>query len=385
MAKQTRSPATPVPDQGIPFLTDPPHVQKDMAEWHRRWQAFQTAGRNRVSWVDDEQPCYWLPKDVINILARRTPVSGPSTRERKPIITEEEAKVEHTFRDLCQTFSTSMVGVWQGEPVHYTPLLPLHITATALGQLGVVEQTNVDKILAAVAAQSEEVEEERRQQLAYAGKLTFDPQYRRERDDLRTIWETLDPKPQFPLGLSPSEQKIPLPAQGSQGSQSEQTDDAVAFRDRTTHFLRRWELSSLATWDLPVPQTPTGPISLALAQALFGPDHHFNFFPNYYGIPSSRNIRQEIRETQEEAGKAMGINAELPLIDLSARAGHGSESENAFRLWVIESAAIQRFSGRHGLATRLIEAFANQLGCLVDRVNRIRKLYIPFLNLASEA
>jgi hypothetical protein len=95
----------------------------------------------------------------------------------------------------------------------------------------------------------------------------------------------------------------------------------------------QWELSEPATWDLPVPQTPTGPITLALALKQFGPDHLVDMYPNYYRIPSRRNVAREINTTQRDAGKAKGMGKRLPLTCLSTHTGSLSECETALRLW----------------------------------------------------
>jgi hypothetical protein len=96
---------------------------------------------------------------------------------------------------------------------------------------------------------------------------------------------------------------------------------------------------------------------------ILGPDHVGTFFPPYYDTPSTQDLREELRSQQRSSAKGAGIKAEFPLTNLSARGGSASERENAFRLWLIETAARQRYVGRRGLSERLVEAFAEMLGC----------------------
>jgi len=139
--------------------------------------------------------------------------------------------------------------------------------------------------------------------------------------------------------------------------------------------MRKWYLARLASWDLPLVQGPLEQAPLGLARHVLGPDDTGVFFPGYFDIPSGQDVRAEIRERQEAAAREVAIGVEFPLTDLSARAGSASAWENAFRLWLCERAVLQRYAGRRELFSRLIEAFADMLGCSTERVKQLRRLY----------
>jgi hypothetical protein len=220
----------------------------------------------------------------------------------------------------------------------------------------------------------------RHQQVADAGWHTFQRAYRSELAALRLLWDALEVKPQWPLEAPPGDQQ-PLPViAGSVDPSHRLPEKTAAFHDEATRFLRKWQLACLVTWDLPLPQGPLEQVPIGLARHILGPDHIGSFFPGYLDIPASQDLREELRGQQGSAGKNAGIATEFPLTDLSVRAGRASAWENAFRLWFVERAVQQRYPGRRGRTARLVEAFSTMLGCSVDRVKQLRKIYQPFLS-----
>src|SRR5262249_48658678 len=128
---------------------------------------------------------------------------------------------------------------------------------------------------------------------------------------------------------------------------------AVQFLDEAGAFLRKWQLSELVTWDLPLPQGPLSEIPLGVAAQLLGPDHVAFTHPSYYDIPSGTDLRGQVRDQQARVACDAGIGKDHPLTDIGPRDGRPSGYEAAFRLWLVEHAARQRYGERRGLVARL--------------------------------
>ena len=355
--------------------------------WAPRWEEFC---RQHPSWGErgSEQPVYCLPAVVVDALARSKEAVGSEHRTSPAVITAEEAVTEHAFRECCEGFSLSTVGVWRDRPVTYYLLTSASvppISEELLGQLGWSESVKPSLISGAIAAVTHKADGVRHQQLAFVGWLTFHPPYQAELQALGKRWLALTVKPPWPLSASTADQPPVAVRAGSTDPASRVSQETATFLEAMTRFLRKWNLAHLVTWELPVPQGPLEHVPAELARRILGPSSAVSFVPGYHDVPSGQDVREETRELQRASAKQAGVDVEMPLTDLSARGGHASQWENAFRLWLIEWTALQRYPGRHGLATRLVEAFTTLLGCSEDRVKQLRQLYKAALTSAPPA
>jgi hypothetical protein len=295
--------------------------------------------------------------------------------------------VETAFRVCCQQFSSNIVGVWGGWPISY-PLLaapsPLPAISDALmRELGWDRFITLRDAQAGLETLERRGDDIRHQQLAYAGWLTFNHNYQHEKGGLQQRWTNLGVPLPWPLRASTADREPQSVASGEVSVSQILPRDAVTFLEEVSRFLRKWNVVQLVTWDLPLPQGPLAFISTGLARNLCGPDQVISVFPNYYDIPSRQVVRADIREQQEYAARAAGIGDDFPRNNLSPRASRSSELESSFRLWFFERAALQRYRGRRGLTSRLVESFSRLLGCSIDRVNQLRRIAAPFRSIPT--
>src|SRR5262249_32939738 len=114
--RQQQPGTTPSTDAGA---GSHPQVTAGFTPWEPRWQAFLASHPIWHDTVSQGDPVYWLPEEVVKALSRSVVSAGRRTQTRRPVITQEEAAAEKAFRECCQGFSHSAVGVWQGQPVRY--------------------------------------------------------------------------------------------------------------------------------------------------------------------------------------------------------------------------------------------------------------------------
>jgi hypothetical protein len=207
-----------------------------------------------------------------------------------------------------------------------------------------------------------------KQLLGYAGRLTFNPQYRGELAALKARWETLLAPPDFPLK-----------AGKATGLSAPVVEDAT-FSSAVDQFLQKWSLLQLVTWDLPQPQGPLESVPLRVAARLLNPDLPVTAYPPFYDIPSDHDVRGGIRDMQRRAAREAGIELEHPVTDTSARGRAASGYESAFRLWLVERAVRSRYGSLPGLVACLTRVYSDLLGCSTARVKQLRRLYIGFLD-----
>jgi hypothetical protein len=215
----------------------------------------------------------------------------------------------------------------------------------------------------------------------YAGRLTFDEQYRREKADLQRRWWGLPDRPPLPLESNVAD-RPGIPVASIEPYRPFLPDpDVERFLIDFGRFMRRWGLCRMVTWDLPLAQGPAEEVPLGLATSLLGPDHPVDVIPSYYDIPSDFDLRESIRGRQREAAADDGITLEHPVTDISSRAGRASQFESAFQLWLIERAVTSRYGRPRGMITRLTLAFSGYLGVLEDRIPQLRRIYSRFLEV----
>jgi hypothetical protein len=352
--------------------------QGDVRVWQTHWQTLLAAHSTWWARTPQAEPVYWLPKPVVDQLSRKVPSTDKAHRGHPALLDPSEAAAENAFRECCLRYSPSVVGVWHGCPVIYEPLAsssPITISEEQRRDLGWADFGSLQALNAGAEAVQRKAEVARHEQLAFAGWLTFNRSYQKEKNDLATRCANLGISLPWPLLANTADQEpIPMPSPKVRSCEP-LPPQAAAFLEEFTKFSRKWYVNRLVTWDLPLPQGPLEQIPIGLACRILGPNTISSFYPAYFDIPSSQDVRGEIREQQEAAGKQAGIDADFPLTDLSARAGdHASAWENSFRLWFIEQAALQRYSGRRGLTARLLEGFMEEFHCSSDRVEQLRGL-----------
>jgi hypothetical protein len=350
--------------------------------WSIPWKDFCSRCAGWWSRVRSDDPVYAVPETVIDELVRGTKGVGKQIRGRRPLLSPEKAEAERAFLAACLAYAPDTVGVWDGRPVQY-PLFRKtaspRISEQLIRQMKWDEYVPIKSVNSGLEQLAEKADAVRRQQLGYAGAVTFDADYQAERTRLMGRWRLLPVPPPLPIWANTHDREPMVEAPGAGATEALSTDVA-GFLNEAGAFLRKWQLASLVTWDLPLPQGPLESIPLGLARHLLGPGQIVNAYPTWYDIPSATNVRDEIRDQQRFAAEQAGVGTEHPLTHLSPRDGRASTPEAAFRMWFIESAVRGRYGARPGVTTRLDSAFAALFGVTTERVRQVRKHYGAFLN-----
>ena len=345
--------------------------------WQTRWQNFLAHYPNWWKSTPSHEPVYWLPEFVVMELTRET-IKDREHRGHTAVITSEEAQAENAFRECCGGFGASVVGVWEGIPVRYELLGPscsTHISDELIQLAGWDQSKSKNALDSELGKLQLKTTGDAHQRLAYAGKLTIRDEYQKEKLSLYAQWRKLNSQIDWPLLANTADREAVAMLRKEIDTNRTLPDNAQSFLEQATTFMRKWDLYGMATWELPLPQGPLEHLPAGPIRHFLGPNNIVSAYPNPYDIPSSQDVRKEIRDQQRRAAREKGIGADFPLTDLAPRAGHASMYENVFRLWFIEGAVLQRYRGRKRLATRLIKAFAEHLNCKIDRINQLRREY----------
>jgi hypothetical protein len=354
-------------------------------EWSACWETFLAAHAAWWSPLEGGGPVYTLPEEVVDALSEFDEVRDGRHRARKRVLSEDEAEAEHAFRSACEGFAPDVVGVWGGRPVHYPPFArPVRppVSPDLLKQMQWDQSLRPGAVGPALEAAARELDRMRHQQLGYAGALTLNEDcqdYRTERAALKQRWEALPVPLPWPLRANTHDQE-PRAAEPGGGQAQKLPDEVSRFLDDLGQFLRKWQLTQLASWDLPLPQGPLQGLSLATARHLLGPGQLATTLPSYFDVPSDVDLRKRTRDQQRFAAGQAGVEARHPVTNLSARGGRASSPETAFRMWLVERTSRARYGSRRGLVARLASAFAAMFDISSERVHELRKTYTSRLD-----
>jgi hypothetical protein len=288
------------------------------------------------------------------------------------------------FLETCRGYLPSTVGVWSGKPIVYELLNatePVSISDEQMEKLGWTNIVKPEESRRQHVLLEGQIRQANHQRLGYVGRLTFDDQYVEEKSRLEAQWLALSDWPALPfLARTADLQPIPvLPPDSSLNEPALPSNSADFLRD-FGRFLRKWQLSQMLTWDLPIPHGPLELIPSGLARTILGPDQPVSFLPTYFDQPSrtasdGMDQREKTRDDQRRLAKADGIQLEHPVTDVSARDGHPSSYETAFRMWLIETSIRNRYGNVYGLAARLVRAFVDLFEISEDWARDLRKTY----------
>jgi hypothetical protein len=370
--------------------------------WGDCWPAFAGAHADWLKRHSELDPIYALPECVTTHLSESTKaIPGKRIRAKKAIIEARDTDAERAFLKLCRDWGPDTVGVWMDRPIQYQLLLQTEASFDFPTELreSFCEENNISlkQLEAGLAACKARLDPAAHQMLGFAGRLTFDKQYRGDLAALKGMWDRLQQKPSLAVG-SATLLRAATPA--SHVTQREILPEEVArFYDAYGQFIKKWELNGLVTWDLPSPQGPLEGISAGSVAHLRGSDSSVVYYPAYYDVSSRENLRDIIRAAQKRAGRDAGIEMKFPVTNTSARresrkAGSKKESpatktspqryspstyELALRMWLIEETVTRRYGHPHGLAARLQAAFQAQFDLSDARVKELRNHYLPYL------
>ena len=391
---------SPLPESGSLGDADDnlvaPLILAGFRHWPKVWTAFRDGHKSWWERVGSGGPVYCLPRIIVDELASSGDVDRRTGRLRDAIIPPEDAGAEHKFTEICLSYLTNTIGVWGGIPISYHHLRDRSqedpLRATALEQID-NEYDNLKKLGWNSILKSKKDAHElinrslkhpllsTNQSLGSVGKIIFDPQFRGELSGLKSSWMKLETRPPFPLIPG----SLSLPDGPNNMILKENVilpGELVSFLQDLRRFMSKWDLSQLATWDLPVPHGILESLPSGLIARLRGPESPATYIPNHLDLPSNYDHKRSIRVGQRKVAEEAGIRAPRPLTGTSARGDSASEYENALRLWLIERSVLARYGRSHGLVARLSKAFSKLLDREMDRVKQLRKIYLPYVDEA---
>ena len=335
------------------------------AEWCEAIRTVQTS----------TEPLYWIPGELINSLSK---IVSNASGSKRAILSAQEVRAENAFRYVCQGYLKSTIGIQEGLPIIYilgnanSAKLDLENPAMQefLDQFSSSDRNKYRNSILTLNIESDSIE---MKSLGRAGQITFDADYRSERDRLRKLWEKLEKKVPFPWTKSLN---VHGPIEESQGDfvLSRLTDTEVDFVKSRDAFFRKWEICRMVNWDLPIILGPSGPISLAEAALRNDPETLVNITPSYLTERSDydRKIRDE--ETQQMNAENLGRLGSYPVQGISGRDGTSSFAQ-AFQMYIYERAITKRYPNRPGIIGRIEDGFADLFDIGSDRVKQLRKHY----------
>ena len=308
--------------------------------------ALRTLHSNHPEWASKtirQEPLYAIPYEALS-------------NHQLANLFDTTVKAEREFSQLCRDHHC--IGFWGRNAIHYHHLtrVPLQIDPVLRSQLGwSMQQANS---ITSLHGSSDTAHE---RLLGVTGWLTTEPMYLQEVEILKTEYDSLplELQPRFPLARA-------LTYSGHD-RQEQLPEPVTAFHQTVCHFLDRWGLMDLTTWDLPNPQGPLLPNLLPEGPAR--PEHGVHIYvPLHYPLQGDDGLLQRVREAQQQQATMLGIPSGFGGIT------HHTQYAQMFRALYIELAILSRFPRRiRGIVSILEAVIATQLGISLESTRRLRK------------
>jgi hypothetical protein len=299
-------------------------------------------------------PVYRLPAKAIEGLKR-------PAAQKPPIMSDEDARVETAFSELCQ--KSKAIGVWNGHFVCPTDWIrPDPLSEDMRRRLNWPQS----RFLAAqsLAGKTDSIAVRLR---GYVGWLVTEPAFISACDELASRWQALpaDERP-YPIARSV---RLSAPAQGAQRARRARRA-TESFQEDLNAFLDRWGLMSMLTWDLPVPQGPLLPAPVA-ADSPAMPKHGLHLvLPIHYPLTSTDDLLTQIRQQQVCLAREQGLDTSM------AGLPHHEVYGQMLEVHLLELTIRSRYTkpGRlRGFVTVMERVIAETLKLSRDHVQRLRK------------
>jgi hypothetical protein len=315
------------------------------------WDEFRVRHALWLERLPADEPVYALTEPVISRLGR-------AGSRHAAILDAAAAGAERDLLGVCRQHFC--VGFWNGRPITYaalTPRLALPADEVLRSVLSPRQITALRQALRMADATARRLD-------GRAGWLLTEPSFLAERDALRRRWQELPAheRPAFPLGRTVRLPELPPEAVPV-------AETVVSFAHDVGAFLDRWELMSLATWDLPEPQGPLFPVCLpADSPALPRQGVHL-YVPASHRLDGEDLVRQ-VRDLQRSAAAELGLEPEF------AGLHHAELYARILKLVHLERTVTLRY-GRarppRGFVGHVVGALADSLGISTDHVRKLRK------------
>jgi hypothetical protein len=299
-------------------------------------------------------PVYRLPRATITGLKR--PAAG-----RSPILDDSQSRVEEAFAELCE--HCNAIAYWNGRFVNVPYLgaaTPLAASPEMKKQLGWSDgQWAAAKKLKAMGHTMEA------RLKGCAGWLITEPAFLKARDDLAARWCGL-PAESRPAMIHRS---LKLPRKPENAVMV--SDEVAQFSEDLNAFLDHWGLTCMYTWDLPAPQGPLLPATLASQDTPAMPKHGLHIvLPLHYPLTGTDDLLRQIRQLQGNATRGLGIDSSM------AGLPHWEVYGQMLDVDLLERTIRSRYGGagrRSGLVMVMEHTIAETLERSENQIKRLRK------------
>lgn len=312
------------------------------------------------------EPLYALPEELLRHILEQIP----------NWLAVDEWRFEQDLQQLCDGYG--VIAVNYGEPIGHPNLVSLpmpHITEQEFRELGWDQYATQQGMVNSLRLGSERLDPILKRQEAYLGWLLTNPQFRTERDGLRTRWETAIAA----IKRFPAPGDLRLPQENADAPISQPCDGQDVTEKLRCDFqglYDRWQLFQLHTWDLP---SALGVNLGGLAE--LAPLMHLQKqpavqAPSFLRLPTTVSAQTILAESQ---GKQLPENLQdwrLILEDRHPSKLNYLSFQRIFRLHFYRDVVLaRRYSDRfHGQIAKLDSVFAAYFGGLsTDSVRRLRR------------
>ena len=327
-------------------MTDPTAEWNDFRTRHGPWLTRNAAAT----------PIYALPERAIAELSKSGRVRLPPFRD------EASVRAERDFTTLC--LRNHAVGFLDSRPINY-PFLDLIPTLPAPSRALMDECGWTYSQQAAIREMVDQLSSVRLRCKGVAGWLVVEPSFQAEVEALAAQWTALpsSEQPAFPLRRPPP---FPFPSISS----AKVSEETSAFVAAFVAFCDRWDLTGLASWDLPEPLGPLLPdLSSPDDPATAGRALRLSL-PLHYPLLSDDDLLSKVFEQQRQLARERGLDPSL------AGLPHHKAYGQIFEVVHLEQTVLGRFDrpGRHkGLIAEVLRMAAVVLGLAEARIRTLRK------------
>ena len=257
----------------------------ESSDWYQEWLSQRSAEA-----IDGEVFC--LPNVEISVQV----FFGLSAGEQK---------AEQRLRTLCSDMQAIGHRPGSDKWIRYPFLMPSIKSTEVRSQSDLIALGWEQHQVGALPALTQKANDIDFRLAGVAGRLIADPEFLKQRDELRTLWNAVPQaeRPEFPLRRT-REATAPPP-----GFQKMRANSRLArFLVRLDEFCDRWQVFELATWNLPLPDGPHWPRLLPAATADTSQSTTVLQTPVRFGLRSDDGTGKVHQQEHEMAKATAGID-----------------------------------------------------------------------------
>jgi len=311
------------------------------------WAEFASKHRFWLLELGQPNPLYCLPNEIIDYLSR-------PRKQRGIQLSPRAIEAERDLVQLCD--QSGSVVIPDGRLIHY-PLLFASPEQNSNESLKVYPPRFWSEAISSNRAVFDRLK-------GYAGRIVIDPLFQEETRALSTLWHSWPEaeRPIFPLSRFICSNDYPVCVWNG-------TNEQNSFEASFKQFCDKWMITGMATWDLPIPQSPEFPGNKVNIDRHFLRGLATISVPFFYSLQGDDSVVSAVYRYQKKALEK-GIDENL------AGLGHHKNFGTMLMIAHLEETIRRRYGNgkaNSGLVSQLEEAFQEFLGIKEDQVRKLRK------------